>query len=121
MRRSQSSLYECPVNQLHSARQRRDVKLTGENEEQKADEQAVPQIEHPGSNAPKAKFADPVDQSVGKNIASRSPSGRKRPPLPVVVFAAEEEVDEQDGDRAASDNHDRIREEEEAKHVVHFA
>ncbi len=39
----------------------------------------------------------------------------------MVVLAAEQEVDEKDGDSGARDDHDAIAEEEETEHVVDFA
>ncbi len=39
----------------------------------------------------------------------------------MVVLGAEQEVDEQDGDGGARDDHNAVAEEEEAEHVVDFA
>ena len=39
----------------------------------------------------------------------------------MVVFRAQQEVDEEYCDGGAGDNHDAVAEEEEAKHVVHFS
>lgn len=39
----------------------------------------------------------------------------------MIVLGAEEEIDEEDRDGGASDNHDAVAEEQEAEHVVHFA
>lgn len=38
----------------------------------------------------------------------------------MVVFRAQQEVDEEYRDGGAGDDHDAVAEEEEAKHVVHF-
>ena len=39
----------------------------------------------------------------------------------MVVLGAEQEVDEEDGDGGAGDDHEAVAEEEEAEHVVDFA
>jgi len=39
----------------------------------------------------------------------------------VIVFTAEQEVDQQDSDSGASDDHDAVAEKEKAEHVVDFA
>ena len=39
----------------------------------------------------------------------------------MVIFAAEQEVDKQDSDGRAGDDHDTVAKEEEAEHVVDFA
>lgn len=39
----------------------------------------------------------------------------------MVVLAAEQEVDQQDRDCSAGDDHDAVAKEEESEHIVHFA
>ena len=39
----------------------------------------------------------------------------------MIVFTAEQKVDEEDGDGRTRDDHDAVAEEEEAEHVVDFS
>ena len=39
----------------------------------------------------------------------------------MVIFTAEQEVDEEDGNGGAGNDHDAVAEEEETEHVVYFA
>lgn len=96
-------------------------KLTSQDEEQEADQQTVAHVKHSTSNAPKAQLADPVQERIGKHVECTGPSCAERSPLPVVVLTTQQEVDQQDCDGSASDDHDAIAEEEEAEHVVYFA
>ena len=41
--------------------------------------------------------------------------------MPVVVFCAEQEIDDKDGHGGAGDGHDAVAEEQKAKHVIDFA
>ena len=41
--------------------------------------------------------------------------------MPMVIFAAKQVVDEENGDGGAGDDHEEIAEEEKAKHVVELA
>lgn len=95
--------------------------LTSQNKEQETDQSAVPEIEHIPRPAPQTHLANPVEQRVQEHIQSAGPGGEESPPVPVVVFRAEQEVDHQDRDRSASDDHEPVANKQEAEHIIHFA
>lgn len=63
----------------------------------------------------------PIEQRERKHEAATGAGDPEAAPLPVVVFAAQEEIDDQDRNRGARHHHQAVREEKEAKHVVDFA
>lgn len=97
------------------------MRLTGQDEEQKANKKTVSHIENSTGQASKTQLGHPIQQGVPKNIYCASPSRAECPPLPMVILTAEKEVDQQNGDGGACDDHDAVAEEEEAEHVVDFA
>lgn len=92
--------------------------LTGEYESQERDQQTISQIQHTPSQTAHAQLGNPQDKRVKEDITGAHTSRQERPPLPVVVLAAEEHVDEQHRHRGAGDDHESVAEEEEAEHVV---
>lgn len=96
-------------------------RLTGQDKEQKADEETISHIQYPTGQASKTQFGHPIQQGVPEHVHRARPSRAKCPPLPVVILTAEKEVDQENGDGCASDDHDAIAEEKEAEHVVDFA
>ena len=73
---------------------RADRGLTCQNEEEEANQCAVTEVEDTRSEAPKTDTTKPIDHCICKNIACGSPSGVESPPLPVIVLAAEQKVNQ---------------------------
>lgn len=87
------------------------MKLTSQNEKQKADQQTIPHIEHPRRKASEAQLANPIQKRIGEHIERACPSCTEGSPLPMIILTAEQEVNEQDCDGGAGDYHDAIAEE----------
>lgn len=102
------------------ATQKSIVRLTGQDEEQKADQHTVAEIKHTTCPAGEAEVLDPVNHGVEKDIDGRRAGGSESTPLPVVVFGTEQEVDHQNSDGSGGDDHQAEADEEEAEHVIHL-
>ena len=96
-------------------------RLTGQDEEQKADQNGIAEVEHVAGEARQRHLAEPVDEGVEEDVEGAGAGGEESAPLPVVVLGAEQEVDHEDGDGGASDDHEPVADEEKAEHVVHLA
>ena len=69
-------------------------KLTSQYEEQETNQQTVAYIQHSTRKAPKAQLADPIQQRIGKHISCARSGRAESSPLPMVIFRAQQEVDE---------------------------
>lgn len=73
---------------------RADRRLTCQNEEEEADQCTVTEVEDSRSQTPKTDITKPIDHCICEDVACGSPGGVESPPLPVIVLAAKQEVNQ---------------------------
>lgn len=97
------------------------IGLTCQYEKEETQQCTITHIQDPTCEISEAQVSNPVEHCIRKYISSAGASSPERPPLPVVVLAAEQKVYEQYSHGGAGDNHDTVAKEEEAEHIVNSA
>lgn len=92
--------------------------LTSQNEDNKSEESGVADIQHRAGETTEADPGDPEQNCVQEDVPAGHSRAGKRPPVPPVVFSAQQEVHQKHGRGSRCDNHQPVAEEQEAKHVV---
>ncbi|KAI3482425.1 hypothetical protein L1887_54983 [Cichorium endivia] len=89
-----------------------------ESEEEEREDRKIAEEEHLVGEARQLESGRPEEEAVDEEPDGARSTCDKRPPVPAVVFAAEVEVGEEDGDGGRGDGGDDECEREEAKSIV---
>lgn len=109
-----------PVISVFEPRLIESDRLTGQDKEQERNQGAVTHIEDGTSHTTKAESHQPEKQRVPKHESAAGACGPETAPLPVIVFATEQEIHHQDSDCRAAHDHEPVADKEEAEHIVHL-
>lgn len=91
---------------------------TSQNKDNESNQCGIAHIQHGPRDPPKADSSCPEQQSVEEHVAAGHASTAKCPPMPLVVLATEQEVDQQHGRCSSCDDHQSVAQEQESKHVI---
>lgn len=92
--------------------------LTSKDEEKQGDQGTVANVKHSSGQATELDLCNEVQEAVEEDVGAARASREERPPLPIVVLGAEQEIGHENGDGSADNDHETVAQEEETEHVI---